>query len=127
MDELEKLRLQNEKLRLQLSRRREILPGFVVVSLITILAVVIGMLLIRPMPLSEAAGTLLVALVGMLSTKVGTIVDFFFGSNKASKDKDATILAHAQAQTTAPATETPAPSITPTRPTLTEVPPATRA
>ncbi len=106
---------------------KEFLPGFVVMSLIGIFALVIVMLLTKPMPLSEAAGTLLVALIGMLSTKISTIVDFYFGSNKSSKEKDATILAHAQAQTVVPATETLAPPITPTRPTLTEVPPATRA
>lgn len=70
-------------------KETEMLPAFIVVSLFMIFAVVIGMLLVRPMPLTEAAGTLLTALVGMLSTKISTIVDFYFGSNKASKDKDA--------------------------------------
>lgn len=103
---------------------KEILPGFVVVSLMTIFAFVITMLLIKPMPLSEAAGTLLVALVGMITTKIGTIVDFYFGSNKSSKDKDATILAQAQTGTPPAAETPPAPTPTPVRPTLTAVPPA---
>lgn len=104
---------------------KEFLPGFVVISLISIFAVVIGMLLVKPMPLSEAAGTLLVALIGMLSTKISTIVDFYFGSNKSSKEKDATILAQAQASATTETFPTPAP--TPVRPILTTVLPAPSA
>jgi hypothetical protein len=100
---------------------KEFLPGFVVISLIGIFAMVIVMLLLKPMPLSEAAGTLLVALIGMLSTKISTIVDFYFGSNKASKDKDATILAQAQNGATI---EAPPAPIVSGRPTLTAVPPA---
>ena len=49
------------------------------------------MLLFVPMPLTEAAGTLLTAMVGMLVTKIGTMVDFYFGSSKSAKEKDETI------------------------------------
>ena len=101
MDELEKLRLQNEQLRLQLeakqTRRRELLPGVIAMSLITIMAFSIVMLFLQPMPMTEAAGTLAVALVTAVTTNVGVVVGFFFGSSKTNKDKDATILAQAQA------------------------------
>ena len=114
MDELEKLRLQNEQLRLQLeakqTRRRELLPGLIAMSLITIMAFSIVMLFLQPMPMTEAAGTLAVALVTAVTTNVGVVVGFFFGSSKTNKDKDATILAQAQAGTIAPrALPTPAP------------------
>jgi len=49
------------------------------------------MLLFMPMPLTEAAGTLLTAMVGMLVAKIGTMVDFYFGSSATSKQKDDTI------------------------------------
>src|SRR5262249_13011227 len=81
------------------------LQTYVAVAVITLFAFVVVMLLARPMPLSEAAGTLLTALVGLLTGKVATIVDFYFGTSKGRKDKDE--LAKSQAQTIANVTATP--------------------
>lgn len=100
--------------------KREFLPGIIAVSLILILAFCIVALFTMPMPMTESAGTLAVALITAVTTNVAAIVGYYFGSSKSSKEKDATILAQATGSTT----ETPAPPATPVRPTLTAVPPA---
>ena len=69
------------------------LRAFVAVAMMLIFGSVTGLLLLRPMPMTEQAGSVLLTIIGMLIGKVGTIVDFYFGSNKDSKDKDATIAA----------------------------------
>lgn len=54
------------------------------------------LLLLRPMPITGEAGTLLTALVGLLSSKVATIVDFYFGTSKSSALKDEAVKTQAQ-------------------------------
>lgn len=82
------------------------LRAFVAVASILLFGVIIAMLLFRPMPMTEAAGALLTALVGVVATKYSTIVDFYFGSNKDSKDKDETIRQQAQSASSTAATVT---------------------
>lgn len=77
------------------------LQAIVAMSMLGTFGLVVVMLLFRPMPMTEQAGAVLLTVVGMILGKVGTIVDFYFGSNKGNKDKDATILAQAQAATPA--------------------------
>lgn len=57
-------------------------------SVISLFIITMMLLLLRPMPLTEAAGTLLTAMVGLLVAKVSTIVDFHFGTSKSSSLKD---------------------------------------
>lgn len=98
---LERMRLQNERLKIRVEGRRarrvEMLPGSIALSLIGIMGFSIVMLFVFPMPMTEAAGTLAVALVTAVTTNVGVIVGFFYGSSKTSKEKDAT--ASSQAET----------------------------
>lgn len=60
-------------------------------TLLFLFGAALYMLLFKPMPMTEAAGTLLTAMVGMLVAKIGTMVDFYFGSSTTSKQKDDTI------------------------------------
>lgn len=75
------------------------LRAFVAVSVFGIFGFVVIMLLTRPMPLTDQAGTLLLTIVGAVLAMTGSIVQFYFGSTKDSKEKDST--AQAQAQTIA--------------------------
>lgn len=94
MDEVERLRAEVKR-----TRRWEMLPGLIAMSLIAIMGFAIVCLFLIPMPMTDAAGTLAVALVTAVTTNVGVIVGFFFGSSKDNKEKDATILAQAQSGT----------------------------
>lgn len=67
------------------------LRALVAVSMLSIFGGVTAMLLFRPMPMTEQAGAVLLTIVGMIIGKVGTIVDYYFGSNKESKDQATTI------------------------------------
>ncbi len=97
-DALEDAKAELEAMRRQLEKKRfEFLPGLIAMSLITILAFAIACLFLVPMPMTEAAGTLAIALVTAVATNVGVIVGFFFGSSKTSREKDDT--ASTQAQT----------------------------
>lgn len=61
----------------------------------------LSMLLLRPMPITDSAGTLLTALVAVITTKLVTIVDFEFGSSKqGQKTQDANTKSSAAAITT---------------------------
>lgn len=64
------------------------LQTFVAVTIVVLFAGTIMLLLLRPMPITGEAGTLLTALVGLLGAKVATIVDFCFGTSKSSANKD---------------------------------------
>lgn len=78
----------------------------IAMSLIAIMGFSIVMLFLRPMPMTDAAGTLAVALVTAVTTNVGVIVGFFFGSSKTSREKDE--MATAQAATIATLSAAPA-------------------
>lgn len=67
------------------------LSAFIAIMVVLLVGIIVLALLLLPIKPSEAAGTLLTAIVGMLVAKLGTIIDFFFGSSKASKEKDETI------------------------------------
>ena len=67
------------------------LQGFVVVSILSIFAMAVGMLMFKPMPLTDAAGTLLTSTLGALTGAVVSIVSFYFGSSSSSRGKDETI------------------------------------
>lgn len=69
------------------------LPGFVAVAIFTIYGTSMIMLLFRPMPMTETAGTVLTGMIGVLTGAVVTIVTFYFGSSKSSQEKDETIKA----------------------------------
>lgn len=71
------------------------LRSFVAIWMLGIFALVVAMLLFRPMPMTEQAGTLLLTIIGVIVAKVSSIVDFFFGSTKDSKEKDDTIRSQA--------------------------------
>lgn len=73
------------------------LQTFVVLVILPLYAFVVIMLLMKPMPITGEAGTLLTALTGLLTGKVATIVDFYFGTSKSSALKDEA--AKTQAQT----------------------------
>lgn len=73
------------------------LKTFVAVTIVLLFASTIMFLLLRPMPITGEAGTLLTALVGLLGAKVATIVDFCFGTSQSSANKDEA--AKVQAQT----------------------------
>lgn len=73
------------------------LQTFVVLVILPLYAFVVIMLLMKPMPITGEAGTLLTALTGLLTGKVATIVDFYFGTSKSSANKDEA--AKTQAQT----------------------------
>lgn len=64
------------------------LQMFVAVSLIGLYVMTVIMLLTVPMPITDSAGTLLTAMIGLLTGKVATIVDFYFGTSKSSAAKD---------------------------------------
>jgi hypothetical protein len=78
-------------------------PGFIAILLLLLFGVVIMLLMLVPIYVGEAVGTLLTALIGVLASKVTTIVDFHFGSSKTSKDKDDTIRSLASNGHTPPA------------------------
>src|SRR5258706_1074565 len=73
------------------------LQMFVAITIIGLYAMVVILLLLKPMPITGEAGTLLTALTGLLTGKVATIVDFYFGTSKSSALKDEA--AKTQAQT----------------------------
>lgn len=75
----------------------ELLPGMIAMSLIAILAFIIVCLFLKPMPMTESAGTLAIALASAIGTNIGVIVGFFYGANKDSR---------AQAETTRSQSET---------------------
>ena len=75
------------------------LQAYVAVTIISLYAIVVIVLLLMPMPITESAGTLLTALVGLLTGKVATIVDFYYGTSRTSALKDEA--AKVQAQTIA--------------------------
>lgn len=85
------------------------LRTLVAVSMITIFAIVVVVLLVQPMPMTEAAGNVLLVIIGMLTTKVGTIVDYYFGSNKEAKEQGET--SRSQAATIATMAATAAPTV----------------
>lgn len=89
------------------------LRSFVAVWIALLLGFVTAMLMLRPMPMSDQAGNLLLILIGFLVAKFGTVVDFFFGSTKENKDKDDTN--RAQAQTIATMAGAPPPPAPPER------------
>lgn len=64
------------------------LQTFVVLVILPLYATVVMVLLLKPMPITGEAGTLLTALTGLLTGKVATIVDFYFGTSKSSSDTD---------------------------------------
>lgn len=86
------------------------LRTLVAVSMIAIFAIVVVVLLVQPMPMTEAAGNVLLVIIGMLTTKVGTIVDYYFGSNKEAKEQGET--SRTQAATIATMAATAAPTVT---------------
>lgn len=75
------------------------LPVIIASFLMFMLMLLLISLLFFPMPMSEQAGALLTTIAGVIIAKVGTMVDFFFGSSKASKEKDDTISKMATATT----------------------------
>lgn len=89
-----------DALRAEIARIRkwEMLPGMIAMSLITILAFAVACLFLRPMPMTEAAGTLAVALVSSVATSIGTIVGFYFGDTKGGREQAATIREQAKVQ-----------------------------
>lgn len=70
---------------------------FVAVVLIGLYATTITLLMLRPMTITGEAGTLLTALTGLLTGKVATIVDYYFGTSQSGTSKDD--IAKTQAQT----------------------------
>lgn len=93
-----KAELDSARSHLRFSRKWELLPGLIAMSLIAILAFAIVCLFLKPMPMTDAAGTLAVALVSAVTTNIGIVVGFFFGSSKDNKEKDETIRQQAQTQ-----------------------------
>lgn len=73
------------------------LQTFIAVTIVGLYSMVVILLLLKPMPITGEAGTLLTALTGLLTGKVATIVDFYFGTSKSSAAKDEA--AKVQAQT----------------------------
>lgn len=73
------------------------LQTFVAAIVVPLYAFVVIILLLKPMPITGEAGTLLTALTGLLTGKVATIIDFYFGTSKSSAAKDEA--AKTQAQT----------------------------
>lgn len=67
------------------------LQTFVVVILVSLYAITIMLLLLKPITITGEAGTLLTALTGLLTGKVATIVDFYFGTSKSNSLKDETV------------------------------------
>lgn len=72
------------------------LQTFIAVTIVGLYSMVVILLLLKPMPITGEAGTLLTALTGLLTGKVATIVDFYFGTSKTSASKDETTKAQAQ-------------------------------
>lgn len=70
---------------------------FTAVTLVGLYATTIMLLILKPITITGEAGTLLTALTGLLTGKVATIVDFYFGTSKSSASKDEA--AKTQAQT----------------------------
>lgn len=64
------------------------LQSFVVVILVSLYAITIMLLLLKPITITGEAGTLLTALTGLLTGKVATIVDFYFGTSKSNISKE---------------------------------------
>lgn len=56
----------------------------VVATLMGLFVTAVMVLLVRPVTITGEAGTLLTALLGVLTGKVATIVDFYFGTSKQS-------------------------------------------
>ncbi len=80
------------------------IPTMIVSSLLVIFGFVIAMLMLAPMPMTESAGTLVTAMIGMLTASISMIVSFYFGSSKSSQAKDETT--RLQAETLASAAKT---------------------
>lgn len=72
------------------------LQTFIAVTIVGLYSMVVILLLLRPMPITGEAGTLLTALTGLLTGKVATIVDFYFGTSKSSALKDEAVKTQAQ-------------------------------
>lgn len=72
------------------------LQSVVAVALVTTYITVVILLILRPISITGEAGTLLTAMTGLLTGKVATIVDFYFGTSKSSSLKDEAVKTQSQ-------------------------------
>lgn len=72
------------------------LQSVVAISLVTTYICVVILLILRPITITGEAGTLLTAMTGLLTGKVATIVDFYFGTSKSSALKDEAVKTQSQ-------------------------------
>lgn len=63
------------------------LQSIVAISLVTTYICVVVLLILKPITITGEAGTLLTAMTGLLTGKVATIVDFYFGTSKSAISK----------------------------------------
>jgi len=81
----------------------------IVSTLMALFALTILLLLLRPINITGEAGTLLTALIAILTGKIATIVDFYFGtskSNKSSENTDVATISKLENKVEVTATET---------------------